>query len=43
MVKDWHRQFTEIEIGKARLMSEGKDIAVLSIGHPGNFVTEAVS
>ncbi len=42
MVDDWEKPFTEIEIGKARLLSEGKDIAVLSIGHPGNFVTEAV-
>ena len=42
MVHDWHRPFTEIEIGKARLVSEGKDVAVLSIGHPGNFVKEAV-
>ena len=42
MVNDWHRSFTEIEIGKARLVSEGKDVAVLSIGHPGNFVKEAV-
>jgi 1-deoxy-D-xylulose-5-phosphate synthase len=43
MVDDWEKPFTEIEIGKARLMSEGKDVAVLSIGHPGNFVTEAAS
>ena len=42
MVDDWEKPFTETEIGKARLLSEGKDIAVLSIGHPGNFVTEAV-
>jgi 1-deoxy-D-xylulose-5-phosphate synthase len=42
MVDEWEKPFTEIEIGKARLLSEGKDIAVLSIGHPGNFVTEAV-
>jgi 1-deoxy-D-xylulose-5-phosphate synthase len=38
----WKKSFEEIEIGKARLISEGKDIAVLSIGHPGNFVVEAV-
>jgi 1-deoxy-D-xylulose-5-phosphate synthase len=43
MVNDWKKPFTEIEIGKARLISEGNDIAVLSIGHPGNFVTEAAS
>jgi 1-deoxy-D-xylulose-5-phosphate synthase len=42
MVDDWEKPFTEIEIGKARLLSEGNDIAVLSIGHPGNFVTEAI-
>jgi len=38
----WKQPFEEIEPGKARLVSEGKDIAVLSIGHPGNFVVEAV-
>jgi 1-deoxy-D-xylulose-5-phosphate synthase len=43
MVSDWQKPFTEIPVGKARLISEGKDIAVLSIGHPGNFVTEAVA
>jgi 1-deoxy-D-xylulose-5-phosphate synthase len=40
---DWNRPFAEIEPGKARLISEGKDIAVLSFGHPGNFVVEASS
>lgn len=43
MISDWQKPFSEIEIGKARLISEGEDIAVLSIGHPGNFVTEAAS
>lgn len=43
MVVDWLKPFTEIEIGKARLISEGEDLAVLSIGHPGNFVTQAAS
>jgi 1-deoxy-D-xylulose-5-phosphate synthase len=37
----WNKPFEEIEIGKARVLSEGKDIAVLSFGHPGNFVVEA--
>jgi 1-deoxy-D-xylulose-5-phosphate synthase len=39
---DWQLPFTEIEIGKARQISVGNDIAVLSIGHPGNFVVEAL-
>ena len=38
----WEQPFKEIEIGKARVICEGKDLAVLSIGHPGNFVVEAV-
>ena len=41
MITDWQIPFSEIEIGKARLVSEGDDMAVLSIGHPGNFVREA--
>jgi 1-deoxy-D-xylulose-5-phosphate synthase len=40
-IVDLNGSFEEIEIGKARLLSEGNDIAVLSIGHPGNFVVEA--
>ena len=42
MHTDWKRPFEEIVPGKARLISSGKDIAVLSIGHPGNFVTPVV-
>jgi 1-deoxy-D-xylulose-5-phosphate synthase len=41
-VTDWQKPFREIEIGKARLISEGDDIAVLSIGHPGNDVAAVV-
>ena len=40
---NWRVPFEEIPIGKGRLISEGKDIAVLSIGHSGNFVAEAIS
>ena len=32
----------EIVPGTSRQLSEGDDIAILSIGHVGNFVTEAV-
>ncbi len=43
VICDWRQPFTEIPVGKARLISSGKDIAVLSIGHPGNFVVDAVA
>ena len=39
---EWKKPFNEIEIGKGRQISEGKDLAVLSIGHPGNFVAAVV-
>jgi 1-deoxy-D-xylulose-5-phosphate synthase len=42
LISDWKRPFDEIEIGKARLLSQGKDIAVLSIGQPGNDVVAVV-
>ena len=41
MTSDWQRPFTELEIGKGRMISDGDDIAVLSIGHTGNFVVTA--
>jgi len=43
VICDWKQPFAEIPVGKARLISSGKDIAVLSIGHPGNFVVDAVA
>ena len=38
---DWMKPFHEIEIGKGRLIKQGTDIAILTIGHPGNFAVEA--
>lgn len=38
---DWKTPFEKIEIGKGRVINEGNDIAILSFGHPGNFVVEA--
>ena len=42
VICDWQQPFEEIPVGRARMISEGSDIAVLSIGHAGNFVVEAV-
>jgi 1-deoxy-D-xylulose-5-phosphate synthase len=39
---DWKKPFQEIEIGKARKLTDGKSIAVLSIGHPGNVVASVI-
>jgi 1-deoxy-D-xylulose-5-phosphate synthase len=40
---DWEKPFSEIEIGKARRISEGTDIAILTIGQPGNTVKKLVN
>ncbi len=41
MMPDWEKPFELMETGKGQVVKEGNDIAVLSIGHPGNFVMEA--
>lgn len=42
IMPDWKKPFKKIEIGKGRKIKNGKDIAILSIGHPGNFATKAI-
>jgi 1-deoxy-D-xylulose-5-phosphate synthase len=39
---DWEKPFEKIEIGKGRKLKDGKDIAILSLGHPGNFAQTAI-
>jgi 1-deoxy-D-xylulose-5-phosphate synthase len=39
---EWKKPFHEIEIGTGRQISEGNDLAILSIGHPGNFVAAVI-
>ena len=41
VLEEWKNDFEEIPVGKGRQISKGKDLAILSIGHPGNFVQEA--
>jgi 1-deoxy-D-xylulose-5-phosphate synthase len=40
---DWKKPFAEIEIGTGRKIAEGEKVAVLSIGHTGNAVVEAMA
>src|SRR5690606_2353559 len=39
---DWQRPFKEIEVGKGRKVSDGEDIAILTIGHIGNEAVKAI-
>jgi 1-deoxy-D-xylulose-5-phosphate synthase len=38
---NWKSEFQEIPVGKGRMISEGNQLAILSIGHVGNFVVKA--
>ncbi|ASZ14777.1 1-deoxy-D-xylulose-5-phosphate synthase [Chitinophaga pendula] len=42
VMPNWRQPFREIKIGTGRKLRDGNDIAILSLGHPGNFVTEAL-
>jgi 1-deoxy-D-xylulose-5-phosphate synthase len=41
VMSDWKTPLKEIAVGKGRLIRKGEDIAILSIGHVGNYVVEA--
>lgn len=41
VMPEWRTRMEKIEIGKGRKIKSGKDVAILSIGHPGNFAVEA--
>ena len=41
VMPEWRTPFEEIKIGTGRKIRDGKDIAILTIGHPGNFAVEA--
>ena len=42
VMPEWQTPFEEITIGKGRKLKDGKDIAILSFGHPGNFAAAAI-
>jgi 1-deoxy-D-xylulose-5-phosphate synthase len=39
---DWKKPFKEIPVGKGKIIRKGSDIAILSIGHIGNIVADAI-
>jgi 1-deoxy-D-xylulose-5-phosphate synthase len=41
VMTNWKLPFKEITVGKGRKIKSGTDIAILSLGHPGNFVVQA--
>ena len=41
VMRDWKTELKEIPVGTGRVLREGEDIAILSIGHIGNYVVDA--
>jgi 1-deoxy-D-xylulose-5-phosphate synthase len=42
VMPEWKTTMKEIKIGTGRKLKDGKDIAILSFGHPGNFAAAAI-
>jgi 1-deoxy-D-xylulose-5-phosphate synthase len=42
VMPEWKTAFEEIKIGKGRKLRDGKEVAILSFGHPGNFAAAAL-
>jgi len=39
---EWKTSMQKIKVGTGRKLTSGKDVAILTIGHPGNFAQEAI-
>lgn len=42
VMPEWKTPFKEIKVGQGRKVTSGEDIAILTIGHPGNFAQSAI-
>jgi 1-deoxy-D-xylulose-5-phosphate synthase len=41
VMTNWKTPFKKVKVGTGRKLKNGSDLAILSIGHPGNFALEA--
>lgn len=42
VMTEWKTPFEELQVGKGRKVNNGTDVAILTIGHPGNFAQAAI-
>ncbi|WP_126972601.1 1-deoxy-D-xylulose-5-phosphate synthase [Gynurincola endophyticus] len=42
VMPEWKTPMTEIPIGKGRKLKDGEEVAILTLGHPGNFAAQAI-
>ena len=41
VMTNWKTPFEELKIGKGQMIKEGEEVAILSLGHAGNFVIDS--
>lgn len=42
VMPEWQTPMQEIQVGKGRVIKEGSQVALLTLGHPGNFASAAI-
>ncbi|HSU26880.1 MAG TPA: 1-deoxy-D-xylulose-5-phosphate synthase [Chitinophagaceae bacterium] len=42
VMPEWKTEMKEIKIGTGRKLKDGRDVAIISYGHPGNFAAAAI-
>lgn len=42
VMPEWRTPLEAVQIGKGRKIKDGREVAILSFGHPGNFATTAI-
>jgi 1-deoxy-D-xylulose-5-phosphate synthase len=42
VIADWKKPFEALPVGKGRLVRDGNELAIVTIGHPGNFAAAAI-
>lgn len=41
VMTEWRTPFEKITVGRGRMIQDGEEIAILTLGHPGNFAVQA--
>ncbi len=41
VMPEWHTPMETVEVGKGRMVQDGEEVAILTIGHIGNYAVEA--
>lgn len=42
VMPEWQTPLEEIPVGQGRMVTDGEEVAILTIGHPGNFAQDAI-